>query len=45
MSLVTLVDVLEKAEGGKYAVGAFNCNNMEIVKSIAKQRKKKMLPL
>jgi len=34
MPLVTVKELLDKAEKGKYAVGAFNCNNMEIVKAI-----------
>ena len=31
MSLVNVDELLAKAEAGNYAVGAFNCNNMEIV--------------
>lgn len=34
MSLTGVVDLLKKAESGGYAVGAFNCNNMEIVQAI-----------
>ncbi|HWI55545.1 MAG TPA: class II fructose-1,6-bisphosphate aldolase [Desulfobacteria bacterium] len=34
MSLVPISDLLNKAEAGGYAVGAFNCNNMEIVQAI-----------
>ena len=34
MELVTLREVLEAAEKGSYAVGAFNANNMEIVQAI-----------
>ena len=34
MPLVTMDKLLKKAEEGKYAVGAFNCNNMEIVQAI-----------
>ncbi len=34
MSLVSISDLLKKAEAGGYAVGAFNCNNMEIVQAI-----------
>lgn len=45
MSLVTLADVLKKAEKGKYAVGAFNCNNMEIVKSITEAAEKENAPV
>lgn len=34
MALVPISDLLKKAEQGGYAVGAFNCNNMEIVQAI-----------
>lgn len=34
MALVTLADPLQKADREGYAIGAFNCNNMEIVQSI-----------
>lgn len=34
MSLVPVSELLKKAEEGGYAVGAFNCNNMEIVQAI-----------
>ncbi|AKX95263.1 class II fructose-1,6-bisphosphate aldolase [Neomoorella thermoacetica] len=34
MPLVTLAEVLREADTGGYAVGAFNCNNMEIVQAI-----------
>ena len=34
MSLVAMKPLLAAAEAGKYAVGAFNCNNMEIVQAI-----------
>ena len=34
MALVPVTDLLERAEAGGYAVGAFNCNNMEIVQAI-----------
>ena len=34
MPLVTVKELLEQAEKGGYAVGAFNCNNMEIVQAI-----------
>lgn len=34
MPLVPVTDLLKKAEEGKYAVGAFNVNNMEIVQAI-----------
>jgi len=34
MPFVSLKELLSKAQAGKYAVGAFNCNNMEIVQAI-----------
>ncbi|HHW07120.1 MAG TPA: class II fructose-1,6-bisphosphate aldolase [Clostridia bacterium] len=34
MPFVTLKELMEQAEAGKYAVGAFNCNNMEIIQAI-----------
>lgn len=34
MPFVTVSELLKKAEAGGYAVGAFNCNNMEIVQAI-----------
>ena len=34
MPLVPMKQLLDKAESGGYAVGAFNCNNMEIVQAI-----------
>lgn len=34
MALVPISDLLIKAKEGRYAVGAFNCNNMEIVQAI-----------
>lgn len=34
MPLVTVKELLDKAEAGGYAVGAFNCNNMEIIQAI-----------
>ncbi|MFZ5943958.1 MAG: class II fructose-1,6-bisphosphate aldolase [Bacillota bacterium] len=34
MPLVSVDDLLKNAEAGGYAVGAFNCNNMEIVQAI-----------
>lgn len=35
MSLVPISTLLRDAEAGGYAVGAFNCNNMEIAQAIA----------
>ena len=34
MALVTTKEMLKQAYAGKYAVGAFNINNMEIVQAI-----------
>ncbi len=34
MPMVTMAELLKKAEAGNYAVGAFNCNNMEIIQAI-----------
>ncbi len=34
MAFAPVSDLLKKAEEGGYAVGAFNCNNMEIVQAI-----------
>ncbi|MGF7183964.1 fructose-bisphosphate aldolase class II [Desulfitispora alkaliphila] len=34
MGLVPITDLLKDAQKGGYAVGAFNCNNMEIVQAI-----------
>ena len=34
MSFVPVAELLKKAQQGHYAVGAFNCNNMEIVQAI-----------
>ncbi|MDO0821999.1 class II fructose-1,6-bisphosphate aldolase [Desulfosporosinus nitroreducens] len=34
MALVSMVELLDQAQKGHYAVGAFNCNNMEIVQAI-----------
>jgi len=36
MSFVPVDDLLKAADAGGYAVGAFNCNNMEIVQAIVK---------
>lgn len=36
MSLVSMAQMLLEAQKGHYAVGAFNCNNMEIVQAIVK---------
>ncbi|MDR1193644.1 MAG: class II fructose-1,6-bisphosphate aldolase [Peptococcaceae bacterium] len=45
MALVTVKALLEAAEKGKYAVGAFNCNNMEIVQAIAEAAELERAPV
>ncbi|MCG0277040.1 MAG: class II fructose-1,6-bisphosphate aldolase [Thermanaeromonas sp.] len=45
MPLVSLREVLERAEEGGYAVGAFNCNNMEIVQAIAEAAEMERAPV
>lgn len=45
MALVTLTDMLAKAEAGGYAVGAFNCNNMEIVQAIIEAAEAEQAPV
>ena len=35
MPLTTTEDLLKRAQKGSYAVGAFNAENMEMVKAIA----------
>lgn len=40
MSLVTTKKMFKKAFEGKYAIGAFNINNMEIVQAISRAAKK-----
>ena len=45
MSLVSLNDILGKAEKEGYAVGAFNCNNMEIVQAIARAAEEERAPV
>ena len=34
MALVPVGPLLKKAREGRYAVGAFNCNNLEILQAI-----------
>ncbi len=34
MALVTTTEMFKKAYEGKYAIGAFNINNMEIIQGI-----------
>lgn len=45
MALVTLKELLDKAEAGGYAVGAFNCNNMEIVQAIMEAAESEKAPV
>lgn len=45
MSLVPLSRLLDNAGNGGYAVGAFNCNNMEIVQAIIAAAEKENAPV
>jgi len=45
LSLVTSSELLGKAEKGGYAVGAFNCNNMEIVQAIIEAAEEERSPV
>ena len=45
MPLVTSKDMFRKAYEGKYAVGAFNVNNMEIIQGIVDAAKEENAPL
>jgi len=45
MPLVTVAELLQKAESGGYAVGAFNCNNMEIVQAIVAAAEAEQAPV
>lgn len=45
MGLVPVSDLLKAAEAGGYAVGAFNCNNMEIVQAIAQAAEAEKAPV
>lgn len=45
MALVTTKEMFEKAYAGKYAIGAFNVNNMEIVQGIVDAAKATKSPL
>jgi len=45
MPLVTGTELLAKAAAGGYAVGAFNCNNMEIVQAIAAAAAREKAPV
>ncbi len=45
MALVTLADPLQRADREGYAIGAFNCNNMEIVQSIVTAAEEESSPV
>ncbi len=45
MPLVTLTEVLGRASQESYAVGAFNCHNMEVVQSIARAAEEERSPV
>jgi fructose-bisphosphate aldolase class II len=45
MALVTVKTLLEAADKGGYGVGAFNCNNMEIVQAIVEAAEKEQAPV
>ena len=41
MPLMNSREIFKNAYEGKYAIGAFNVNNMEIIKNIKKTKKNK----
>ncbi|GHU62979.1 fructose-bisphosphate aldolase [Clostridia bacterium] len=45
MALVTTVDMLTKAQTGRYAVGAFNAENLEMVQAIVSAAEEKHSPV
>jgi len=45
MPLVTVKEMLNAAEKGNYAVGAFNCNNMEIIQAIVQAAEEEDSPV
>ncbi|MBO8127919.1 MAG: class II fructose-1,6-bisphosphate aldolase [Peptococcaceae bacterium] len=45
MGLVTAAYILKHAEAGGWAVGAFNCNNMEIVQAIIRAAREEQSPV
>ena len=45
MPLVSTKEMFKKAYEGKYAVGAFNVNNMEIIQGIVDAAKEEKAPL
>ena len=44
MSLVTTKEMLKKAQKGRYAVGAFNANNMEFIQAIIETAEEEKAP-
>ena len=45
MALVTTKEMFAKAYAGKYAVGAFNINNMEIIQAITEAAAEEKSPV
>lgn len=45
MPLITTTELFKKAYEGKYAIGAFNVNNMEIIQGIVEAAKEERAPL
>ena len=45
MALVTTTEMFKKAMEGKYAIGAFNINNMEFVQAIMDAAAKEKSPV
>ena len=45
MSFVTTNEMLKKAQKGRYAVGAFNANNMEIIQAIIETAEEEKAPV
>lgn len=45
MPLVSTTELLQKAQAGGYAVGAFNCNNMEMVQAIVASAEAEKAPV
>ena len=45
MALVTTKEMFKKAYEGKYAIGAFNVNNMEIIQGITEAAKEEQSPV
>ncbi|MFR6312113.1 class II fructose-bisphosphate aldolase, partial [Anaerofustis stercorihominis] len=45
MALISSKEILQKAKEGKYAVGAFNVNNMEIIQGIVEAAEQENAPV